>query len=113
MSAPGRVDRVDPMTEHAPVEGEPTAEQQRLIDVGTELFRRIQPDGELGSRLLPEDDAVVVVHRVRGGGSIYVAADESALFAASAVAPHVALEAFRGGKRTPKDKFVRPEAAER
>src|SRR6478735_11492272 len=81
-------DRVGVMTENAFVEGEPTAEQQRLIDVGTELFRRIQPDAELGFRLLPEDDAVVVVHKVRGGGSIYVAADESALFAASAVAPH-------------------------
>lgn len=99
------------MTENAFVEGEPTAEQQRLIDVGTELFRRIQPDAELGYRLLPDDDAVVVVHKVRGGGSIYVAADESALFAASAVAPHVALDAFREGKRTSKDKFVRPAGA--
>lgn len=113
MSARPGVDRVGVMTENAFVEGEPTAEQQRLIDVGTELFRRIQPDAELGFRLLPEDDAVVVVHKVRGGGSIYVAADESALFAASAVAPHVALEAFRGGKRTAKDKFVQPAAGTR
>ncbi|WP_308797153.1 hypothetical protein [Agromyces silvae] len=101
------------MTESAFVEGEPTAEQQRLIDVGTELFRRIQPDVDPGFRLLPDDDAVVVVSGTRGGGSIYVAADESALFAASAVAPHVVLEAFRAGKRTPKEKFVRPEAAGR
>ncbi|MDR5698415.1 hypothetical protein [Agromyces aerolatus] len=101
------------MTESAFVEGEPTAEQQRLIDVGTELFRRIQPEATPGFRLLPDDDAVLVVSGTRGGGSIFVAADESALFAASAVAPHVALEAFRAGKRTPKEKFVRPEAAGR
>jgi hypothetical protein len=101
------------MSDQTTSEAQPTPEQQRLIEVGTELFRRIQPDADLGFRLLPEDDAVVVVHRVRGGGSVYVAADESALFAASAVAPHVALEAFRGGKRTPKEKFVRPEAGGR
>lgn len=101
------------MSDASTTDAQPTPEQQRLIDVGTELYRRIQPDAELGFRLLPEDDAVVVVHRVRGGGSVYVAADESALFAASAVQPHVALEAFRGGKRTPKEKFTRPEAGGR
>lgn len=101
------------MTEDAFVEGDPTPEQQRLIDVGTELFRRIRPEVDPGFRLLPADDAVMVVSGTRGGGAIFVAADESALFAASAVSPHVALEAFRAGKRTPKEKFVRPEAAGR
>ena len=84
------------MTEEPFVKGDPTAEQRRLIDVGIDLFRRLAPDAELGFWLLPADDAAMVYHGVRGGGSIYVAPDESVLFAASAVSPDVALEAFRG-----------------
>ncbi len=98
------------MTEEPFVKGDPTAEQRRLIDVGIDLFRRLAPDAELGFWLLPADDAVMVYHGVRGGGSIYVAPDESVLFAASAVSPDVALEAFRGGKRTAKEKFERRPA---
>ncbi|MEH1016258.1 hypothetical protein V6U90_24515 [Micromonospora sp. CPCC 206060] len=90
------------------LESGPTAQQRHLIAWGTELFRRISPDPDLTLtfRLLPDDDAVLIVHPVRGGGSIYVAADETVLFAASAIAPHKALEAFRSGTRTPVDRFV-------
>ena len=86
----------------------PTARQRRLTAWGVELFRRISPDEDLALtfHLLPDDDAVLVVHAVRGGGSIYVAADETVLFAASALSPDKALEAFRSGTRTSVDKFV-------
>ncbi|MEV0731635.1 hypothetical protein [Polymorphospora sp. NPDC050346] len=92
----------------APAAGErvPTAAQQRLIDRGTELFGRIAPGAELGYRLLADDEGVVVFQPVRGGGSIYVAADGSVLFAASAIPPHRALEAFRAGRRTPVERFT-------
>ncbi|GAB2965244.1 hypothetical protein GCM10027280_62550 [Micromonospora polyrhachis] len=86
---------------------------QRLVDWGSELFHRIAPGVVLDQHPLPEDDAVVVVHPVRGGGSIYVAPDESVLFMASAVPPHQALEMFRSGRRTPVERFgaSRPAAA--
>ncbi|WP_405108366.1 hypothetical protein OG559_26205 [Micromonospora sp. NBC_01405] len=81
---------------------------QRLIERGTELFGRIAPGAELVHHLLPEDDAVLVVRPVRGGGSIYVAHDGSVMFAVSAVPPHQALELFRSGRRTPAEQFVAP-----
>ena len=101
---PGAGDPVGVGGDPADVEDE--RRQRRLVDWGIELFRRIAPDIELGHRLLPEDDAVVVFHRGRGGGSIYVAADESVLFMASAVPPHEAVEMFRSGLRTPVERFV-------
>ncbi|MGW0433666.1 hypothetical protein ACWDV4_14150 [Micromonospora sp. NPDC003197] len=85
--------------------------QQRLTDWGIELFHRTVPGVALHHRLLPEDDAVLVVHPVRGGGSIYVAPDESVLFVASAVPPHLALEMFRSGRRTPVERFGPPHPA--
>ncbi|MVA75880.1 hypothetical protein GC722_07570 [Auraticoccus sp. F435] len=79
----------------------PTAAQQRLLEVGSALWRRMVPeDAPLGYRLLPEDGAVTVSHLVRGGGTLYVAADGSVLFAASSVPPHQALETFRSGRRS-------------
>ncbi|WP_309065130.1 hypothetical protein [Microbacterium sp.] len=85
---------------------DPTLEQQRLIDVGVGYWRRmVAEDAPLSVELLPEDDAVVVAHAARGGGRIYVAADESALFAASSAPPHEALEVFRSGRRTPPEHF--------
>lgn len=99
------------MTDQQSDQPERTSQQQRLIDVGMELFERIAPGLEFSVRLLPEDDAVVVYRAVRGGGSIYVAPDESVLFASSAAPPHEALKAFREGRRTPKEQFVyRPQA---
>ncbi|HEY9330718.1 MAG TPA: hypothetical protein VIS09_21175 [Streptomyces sp.] len=83
----------------------PTPEQQRLIEFGEALYRGITPDADLGHVLLPEDDAVAVVHRVRGGGTIIVAADRSVLFAGSAHDIGVALTEFRAGARTPVERF--------
>ncbi|MEV5491062.1 hypothetical protein AB0L47_24185 [Streptomyces bobili] len=80
-------------------------EQRRLLQFGEELYRRIAPDADLGHVLLPEDDAVAVVHRVRGGGTILVAADRSVLFSGSALDIGVALIDFRAGRRTPVERF--------
>lgn len=87
-------------------EQRPTAAQQRLIDVGVEYWRRIvSGDAPLGVELLPDDDAVVVSHDVRGGGRIYVASDETVLFAGSGAPPHEAIAVFRSGRRTPPEQF--------
>ncbi|USQ86304.1 hypothetical protein NFX46_22905 [Streptomyces phaeoluteigriseus] len=82
-----------------------TPEQRRLVEFGEELYRRIAPDADLGRVLLPEDDAVAVVHRVRGGGTILVAADRSVLFFGSALDISAALIDFRAGRRTPVEQF--------
>lgn len=84
----------------------PTAAQQRLIDVGVAYWRRmVAEDAPLGIGLLAEDHAVVVAHGVRGGGRIYVASDETVLFAGSGAPPHEALAMFRSGRRTPPEQF--------
>ncbi len=77
-----------------------------MIEVGVELFQRIAPGAKVIHHLLPDDDAVLVVHPVRGGGSMYVASDGSVLFTGSAVSPHLALERFRAGQRTPIEQFA-------
>ncbi|MFJ6994680.1 hypothetical protein [Streptomyces sp. NPDC003090] len=85
---------------------EATPDQRRLIDVAVEYWRRMVPrDAPLAVELLPEDGVVVVSHAVRGGGRIYVASDESVLFAASGAPPHEAIEVFRSGRRTPPGQF--------
>ncbi|MFF9569115.1 hypothetical protein [Streptomyces sp. NPDC014685] len=85
--------------------------QQRLADLGRTLMRRMAgPDAPLAVTALPEDDAVLVAHTVRGGGRVYVAADETVLFAGSAAPPHEAIEVFRSGRRTPLEHF-RPAGA--
>jgi hypothetical protein len=83
-----------------------TAARQRMIETGVELFQRIAPGAEVIHHLLPDDDAVLVVHPVRGGGSIHVASDGSVLYTGSAVSPHLAIEWFRAGQRTPIEKFA-------
>ncbi|WP_326658287.1 hypothetical protein [Streptomyces sp. NBC_00385] len=83
----------------------PTPEQRQLIEFGEALYHRISPDATLGHVLLPEDGAVAVVHQVRGGGTIIVAADRSVLFAGSAHDIGVALTEFRAGARTPVERF--------
>lgn len=83
----------------------PTPEQRELIEFGEALYRRVSPDAALGHVLLPEDDAVAVVHRVRGGGTVLVGADRSVLFSPSARDIGVALTEFRAGVRTPVDRF--------
>ncbi|MEE4491085.1 hypothetical protein [Streptomyces sp. BE230] len=84
---------------------QPTPEQRRLIEFGEALYRRVSPDAVLGHVLLPEDDAVAVVHQVRGGGTILVAADRSVLFSGSARDISAALIDFRAGVRTPVERF--------
>ncbi|WP_406093125.1 hypothetical protein [Streptomyces sp. NBC_01013] len=84
---------------------QPTPGQQRLIEFGEALYRRMSPDAGLGHVLLPDDDAVAVVHQVRGGGSILVAADRSVLFFGSALDISAALLDFRAGVRTPVERF--------
>lgn len=83
----------------------PTPEQRRLIEFGEALYRRIAPNADIGHVLLPEDEAVAVVHRVRGGGTILVAADRSVLFSGSALDISAALIDFRAGRRTPVEQF--------
>ncbi|WP_405594474.1 hypothetical protein [Streptomyces sp. NBC_01092] len=83
----------------------PTPDQWRLIEFGKALYRRIAADADIGHVLLPEDGAVAVVHRVRGGGTILVAADRSVLFFGSALDISAALIEFRAGRRTPVELF--------
>ncbi|MER5274725.1 hypothetical protein ABT025_03080 [Streptomyces sp. NPDC002809] len=85
---------------------QPTPEQQRLLEFGEALYGHISPGADLGHVLLPEDDAVAVVHRVRGGGTILVAADRSVLFSGSARDLSAALTDFRAGVRTPVERFA-------
>ncbi|GGX81453.1 hypothetical protein [Streptomyces fructofermentans] len=89
----------------APGSSTPTPQQRRLIEFGEMLYSRIAPDADTGHVLLPEDDAVAVVHRARGGGTILVAADRSVLFSGSALDFNTALANFRAGRRTPSDRF--------
>ncbi|MFI2209813.1 hypothetical protein [Streptomyces sp. NPDC020141] len=84
---------------------DPTPEQRRLIEFGGALYRRVAPDADLGHVLLPEDGAVAVVHRARGGGTVLVAADRSVLFFGSALDIGAALTDFRAGRRTPLERF--------
>src|SRR5690606_8582973 len=80
---------------------------QEARDPAVEMFSRLRyfreqgsPSDQLKVGDLPDGAAVVVVHQVRGGGSLFVAPDGSAMFAASVVSPDKALRAFLDGKRT-------------
>ncbi|MFD4860291.1 MULTISPECIES: hypothetical protein [Streptomyces] len=77
----------------------------RLIVVGRAHFAQLRTDPVLNVIELPDGLGVCLVHAVRGGGKIYVAPDESALFAGSAVDFETGLDAFRDGARTPLEKF--------
>ncbi|MEU5979108.1 hypothetical protein [Streptomyces sp. NPDC047315] len=78
------------------------ADESRLIAVGRARFAEFAADPVLDVVVLPDDLGVCLVHAVRGGGKIYVAPDESALFVGSAVDFDAGLEAFRDGARTPR-----------
>ncbi|MBO4210597.1 hypothetical protein [Micromonospora echinofusca] len=84
----------------------PTLSQRCMIERGVALFGQIAPGAHLVHHLLPDDDAVLVVRAGRGGASIYVASDHSVLYAVSAMPPHLALERFRQGARTPPEQFA-------
>jgi hypothetical protein len=58
------------------------------------------PDAELKTVPLPDDDAVYVYPEVRGGGILIVAADRTALFAASSIKVEDAIAEFRKGRRS-------------
>ncbi|OEJ21710.1 hypothetical protein AS594_38060 [Streptomyces agglomeratus] len=77
----------------------------QLIVVGRAHFAQLRTDPVLNVIELPDGLGVCLVHAVRGGGKIYVAPDESALFAGSAVDFETGLDAFRDGARTPLEKF--------
>lgn len=90
-----------------------TTDTQGRIDVAMELWHRMVPaDAPLAPRVLADDDVVAVSHTVRGGGTIYIAADGSPLFAGSEASEEQALEALRAGRRTPLEHF-RPADAGR
>ena len=80
-------------------------DQSRLVEVGRSLFAKLADNPTLNVIELPDGLGVCVVHAVRGGGKIYVAPDETVLFAGSAVDLEAGLGAFRDGVRTPLEKF--------
>lgn len=83
----------------------PRTAERDLSDHGEQLFLRLGVQGPFAYRVLPEGAGVAVVRPVRGGGSIYVAPDRTALFVVSAVPPHRALEEFLAGHRTPEEQL--------
>lgn len=93
---PAQPVRIDP--------AQATAAQARLIEVGTQLLRRRWPDAVLDAFAL-DGGAVLLTQPVRGGVSLYVASDESVMFAASSLEPSAAREMFRAGRRTDPAKF--------
>jgi hypothetical protein len=86
------------------------ATTDRLATVARRYFQQLAPDAELRTIPLEGDAGVCVVHTARGGGKIYVAPDESALFVGSSLDFDAGLAAFLAGTRTPPEKFVRPSA---
>ncbi|WP_158690785.1 hypothetical protein [Streptomyces sp. CNS654] len=80
-------------------------DENRLIAVGRALFATLTDDPALSVVELPDGLGVCLVHTARGGGKLYVAPDETALFVGSSVDFESGLEAFRDGSRTPLEKF--------
>lgn len=77
-----------------------TGATDRLVAVGRRLFARFATDPVVNLVELPDGLGVCLVNAVRGGGKVYVAPDESALFVGSAVDFDTGLGAFRNGART-------------
>jgi hypothetical protein len=80
----------------------------RLVAVARRYFDTLAPGAELSTIVLDGGAGVCVVHTVRGGGSIYVAPDETVLFVGSAMDFETGLRAFLAGTRTPPEKFAPP-----
>lgn len=94
-----------PLEEGKPEELDAHERAVRMF-AGLRYFREQgSPVDQLRVEDLPDGAGVLVVHQVRGGGSLYVAPDGSAMFAASAVPPHQALQAFLEGRRTDPSHF--------
>lgn len=77
-----------------------TPRQRELSDFGRSVLAPRFPDAELKTVPLPDDDAVYVYPEVRGGGILIVAADRTALFAASSIKVEDAIAEFRKGRRS-------------
>ena len=75
----------------------------RIVVVGRRFFTNLADEPDLNAIELPDGLGICLVHRVRGGGKVYVAPDETVLFVPSAVDFEVGLRAFRDGMRTPAD----------
>ncbi|MFJ5834612.1 hypothetical protein [Streptomyces sp. NPDC093089] len=88
----------------APITSDP--DENRLVAVGRALFATLADDPVLSFVELPDGLGVCLVHAARGGGKIYVAPDETALFVGSAVDFEAGLEAFWGCVRTPLETSV-------
>ncbi|MCL7427220.1 hypothetical protein [Streptomyces sp. YS415] len=86
--------------------GSPTNDAERLIEVGRALFEKLTTDPVLNVIELPDGLGVCLVHAVRGGGKIYVAPDESALWVGSEVDYAAGLGVFRDGARTCVETFA-------
>lgn len=79
---------------------------QRLAGIAATLFGELGAAGPLTVRELPDGLGIRVCRAgVRGGGSIFVAGDESVLFVGSAMDFDAGLAAFRQGRRTPVERF--------
>jgi hypothetical protein len=72
----------------------------RLTEVGRTWLPDLTPDANLNVVTLENGAGVCVVHAVRGGGKVYVAPDETVLFAGSSVTFDAGLGAFLDGART-------------
>ncbi|RUR01595.1 hypothetical protein [Labedella endophytica] len=83
-------------------------DEARLTAVGYRYFEQLSPGADLQTVVLDDGAGVCVMHAIRGGGKIYVAPDESALFVASVMDFETGLAAFLAGTRTPPEKFVLP-----
>ncbi|WP_194410983.1 hypothetical protein [Microbacterium cremeum] len=80
-------------------------DRNSLVEVARRLHANLAEAPNLNIIDLPDDLGICAVHAVRGGGKIYVAPDESALFVASTADFEAGLAAFRAGERTPLTKF--------
>jgi hypothetical protein len=82
-------------------------EYARLVGIGRGLLARLGCPGEPRHSGLPDGPGVSVWSPVRGGGTVLVAPDGSALLVPSALGTERALEEFRRGRRTPPESFGR------
>jgi len=84
-------------------------EQRQLADRGLDLFRSL--DAKIGRSAdapvsaLPFDGGIAVMQAVRGGGTIFVAADGSVMYRSSSFTFDRALADFSTGSRTPIESF--------
>lgn len=88
-------------------------DQRRLIEVGRRYFDKIAPNSGFVVRDLPEGLGVCLLRPERGGGKIFVAPDETALYVGSSLDFDAGLDAFKAGKRTAPEKFAARSSEDR